>query len=198
MHKNNFAVFIALITLTFSAISHASVSDSVVTVFADETPVGSAVAVTKSLLATNCRVAMSSANLQVKVSDILTPVSLFYADKEHNLCFLKDAGSDFDSVYIKPSKTISLDDVIYVIGNPEGYWRTNYKGSLTGRATVSGNPVLITNANISTQSSGGGAFDSSGNLIGITFIANYEGRRTVLVIPSEILIDYLSSHPQDR
>jgi serine protease Do len=199
MFKYSMSLFIALATLSFSSLSYSTVVGSIVTIYGDgetEFALGSAVAITKNLLATNCQVALAGHNLQIKVNYLMKDVKLVYTDKDNGLCLIKDDDFDFVPVYIKPSATVKEDDVVYVVGNPEGYEETIYKGSLTGKDSINGKPMLETNASISRQSSGGGLFDSNGSLIGITAVGNVNGRAGVVAIPSEVIIDYFNSHPQ--
>ena len=162
---------------------------------------GSAVAISKSLLATACHVVTdyffnedekkweqkylvtNVIHVNDNVSDQtkwLRRLELFAEDFESDRCILKH--EDLNAI---PAKTRNYDDLkefekVYAVGNPRGYLGKTAEGSITRlydfvppisslmRDFKTNEIQLIeTNAPIDKGNSGGGLFDTMGNLIGI-------------------------------
>ncbi len=131
---------------------------------------GSAVAITKTTLATNCHVALSGDYLVVQTQNGGKPqvARLYYKNEKHDLCLLEVPGANFKPVQLRPSAKVQVGEVVYAIGNPKGTERSMSKGIISNRHPVQGGVWLQTDAAIYFGSSGGGLFDEEGNLIGIT------------------------------
>ena len=61
-----------------------------------------------------------------------------------------------------------MGEPVYTIGSPSGLENTLGTGIISGLRTADGLHFVQTNAQVSPGSSGGGLFDSAGDLIGIT------------------------------
>jgi serine protease Do len=157
---------------------------------------GSAVAVGKHMLATNCHVALAGNFLKVKVNDDMKDGTLAYYDQDKDLCLVVVADAQFIPVNVRPSKEIDIGDEVYAIGNREGIERTISKGIISNKVIRNGKSMLQTDAPISHGSSGGGLFDVHGNLIGITTSMDSEGENIGFAIPSEVLLAQISPSPQ--
>lgn len=86
---------------------------------------------------------------------------------------------------IRSFESLSEGERVYAMGNPRGLTRTISNGLLSGRRVVGAIRIIQTTAPISPGSSGGGLFDSGGNLIGITTLALKESQNLNVVIPAE-------------
>ena len=63
---------------------------------------------------------------------------------------------------------MKVGERVYTIGAPSGLERTLGEGLISGLRTTEEGKLIQTSAPISPGSSGGGLFDSSGHLIGVT------------------------------
>jgi serine protease Do len=150
---------------------------------------GSAVAIGKHILATNCHIALSGNYLLVKVNEKPRVARLFYKDEEKDLCLLEVPKADFTPVKMRNSDSVKIGEVVYAIGNPRGTERTLSKGIISNKHKVKGGVWLQTDAQIHFGSSGGGLFDKSGQLIGIT---TKMGGNFGFAIPTEWILQVLA------
>lgn len=131
---------------------------------------GSAVAIGKTILATNCHVALSGDYLVLKLHNQKKHkvARLFYKNEKQDLCLIEIPGANFTPVKIRPSATVKIGEEVYAIGNPKGTEKSLSKGIISNKHKVKGGVWLQTDAAIYFGSSGGGLFDTEGRLIGIT------------------------------
>jgi hypothetical protein len=138
---------------------------------------GSAVAVGPTTLFTNCHTLKGHSHhfIARAESDGVIAVDIAKADYDGDRCVLETPRHRLDSyVEIKPYAAIDVGEEAYSIGTPEGYDLTMANGIVSGKRLREGLRYLQTTASISHGSSGGGLFDSSGRLMGVTtyFIAD--------------------------
>jgi tetratricopeptide (TPR) repeat protein len=94
--------------------------------------------------------------------------------------------------YIKTNQTLPvIGEVIYAIGNPQGYTKTLSEGLISGLREIDGVKQLQYTASISPGSSGGALFNGKGELIGITSSSIKSGQNLNFAIP----IHYFNSIP---
>ncbi len=175
-------------------------SDSIYTIYGIEpsdkdkgVALGSAVAIDKNILATNCHVALAGSMLVVYINDKPIRGQLYYYDQHDDLCLVKVPGTTFNPIKIRASITVNIGEEVYAIGNPKGYEKTISKGIISNKYKFKNGAILQTDAAISPGSSGGGLFDENGNLIGITFLKE-EGKGSEglgFAIPTELILTAL-------
>lgn len=132
---------------------------------------GSAVAIGKDVVVTNCHVALSGDYLLIKLrheDEKAQVAQLFYKNEKQDLCLLEISGASFTPVKIRPSANVKIGEEVFAIGNPKGTERTISQGIVSNKHEVEGGVWLQTDARIYFGSSGGGLFDANGNLVGIT------------------------------
>jgi serine protease Do len=179
------------------------VSHSIFTVFGVETEgkdkgvaLGSAVAIDKNILATNCHVAFAGNFLIVYINDTPQRGQLYYYDRDNDLCLIKISDTTFTPVKIRSSISVNIGEEVFAIGNPEGYEKTISKGIISNKYTKGKYEILQTDASISHGSSGGGLFDVNGNLIGITTAGDPNGTNIGFAIPTELItVAMQKEHP---
>lgn len=98
---------------------------------------------------------------------------------------LEVKGLQAPAIEIRESSTLAVGEQVYAIGAPEGLELTISQGLVSGLRDMDGGSTVQTSAAISPGSSGGGLFDSSGRLIGITTAYLKEGENLNFAIPSE-------------
>ncbi|PWR19432.1 hypothetical protein DKG74_16695 [Zavarzinia aquatilis] len=133
---------------------------------------GSAVAVTAQHLFTNCHVLEGQQFFGIfrneDMSD-LRPVSIKLRDEEGDRCIIRVDKPDLPSfVTIRSHSDVVIGERAYTIGAPSGLDLTLGEGLVSSKRRHEGQQYVQTSAPISPGSSGGGLFDSRGNLLGIT------------------------------
>jgi S1-C subfamily serine protease len=132
----------------------------------DEVSFGSAVAVSKDHLLTNCRVVAGRDRITIGQGGESSEALVFAADPERDRCWLKSG-----TLVLKPIKgvrsyeSLEVGETVYSIGSPKGLEATLGPGIVTGKR---GAVYVQTDAPISKGSSGGALVDSAGNLVAIT------------------------------
>lgn len=133
---------------------------------------GSAVAVTAQHLFTNCHVLEGQQFFGIfrneDMSD-LRPVSIKLRDEEGDRCIIRVDKPDLPSfVTIRSHADVVIGERAYTVGAPSGLDLTLGEGLVSSKRRNEGQQYVQTSAPISPGSSGGGLFDSRGNLLGIT------------------------------
>jgi serine protease Do len=167
------------------------VSNSVYTIytvnFYDKSPesLGSAIAVTDHVLATNCHVALTGNYLGIVLNNEFKLGTIFFRDINRDICFVEVPGVKFAPVKIRNTQDVHVGEQVYAIGNPEGLEKSISQGIISNKRKDRGGYVLQTDATVSFGSSGGGLFDKNGDLIGITNSVDRYSKHIAFAIPSE-------------
>jgi Trypsin-like peptidase domain/YARHG domain/Putative peptidoglycan binding domain len=128
---------------------------------------GSAVAISSSELVTNCHVVKQRPLIGLVQGKKVLFAKLASA-RSGDRCVIETEPSLTPVRAVRPFGDLKVGERVYTVGNPRGLERTLGEGLISGlRSTSQGNWVQTT-APVSPGSSGGGLFDESGNLIGIT------------------------------
>jgi serine protease Do len=146
---------------------------------------GSAVAVTKDFLATNCHVIEDGDHFNIAINGKNEPGKLY---SEHgDLCIISVPNSTFTPVDLRFSKEVSIGEEVFAVGNPKGLEKSISRGIISNKFNDEGITILQTDAAISHGSSGGGLFDRNGKLIGITTAKPTDSEGIGLVISTEVI-----------
>ncbi len=130
---------------------------------------GSAVAISKTNLLTNCHVLKESVLIVLSNEKVRTRAKLTSADPSTDRCVLQVEDYALTSVRgFRRFKDLKVGEKTYSVGAPEGLGWTLGEGLISGLRTQNSLNVIQTSAPITFGSSGGGLFDTYGNLIGIT------------------------------
>jgi hypothetical protein len=130
---------------------------------------GSAVAVDQHLLLTNCHVVKDRPVIRIVREQNPITATLVAADQKADRCILKSDGPPLAAVGgVRDFKDIAVGEHVFAIGTPIGLDLTLTQGLVSGLRNMGGRNLVQTDAPISHGNSGGGLFDDSGNLIGIT------------------------------
>jgi hypothetical protein len=133
---------------------------------------GSAVAVSEHLLLTNCHVVMDRPVIRLLRDDIELVATLVAADKKADRCILKSDGAPLAPVAgVRSFKDLAVGEHVFAVGTPVGLDHTLTQGIVSALRKVNSRNMVQTDTPISPGNSGGGLFDESGNLIGITTMA---------------------------
>jgi len=135
----------------------------------DDISQGSAVAVSQKCLLTNCHVLENRPYILIMQGENVLPVQLSGIEKESDMCVLTIKKSNLTPIHaIRRFDNLFVGEKVYTVGTPVGLEQTLGEGIISGLREYDKSKLIQTSAPISSGSSGGGLFDSSGNLIGIT------------------------------
>jgi S1-C subfamily serine protease len=130
---------------------------------------GSAVAVSTKLALTNCHVIQGNQVHFLVRGRVVYEVGLAYGDIGSDRCVLQAKSAALTPVQgVRQHTTLAVGERVYTVGSPSGLENTLGEGIISGLRQRGGVDLVQTSAPISPGSSGGGLFDSAGNLIGIT------------------------------
>jgi hypothetical protein len=148
---------------------------------------GSAVAVGPTTLLTNCHTLKGHAyHLITRTNaDEPTPVTVVKADVAGDRCVVRSEERLPSYVEIKPYSAVDIGEEAYSVGTPQGLELTLADGIVSAKRSFDGVRYLQTTAPISHGSSGGGLFDGSGRLIGITTMYRKEGQNLNFAIAAD-------------
>jgi len=130
---------------------------------------GSAVAISENRLLTNYHVIDERPYVVVKHRDRFEKAVIISGDRQTDRCILS-----VSNVILKPVKGfrrydhLVIGETVYSVGSPKGLENTLGQGIISGKRDLRELRLIQTTAQISKGSSGGGLFDNSGNLIGMT------------------------------
>ena len=130
---------------------------------------GSAVAMDERTLITNCHVIDEMAVIWLRQGSQMTRATPSSGDGETDRCQLTVSPGRLSAVPgVRSWDDLKVGETVYSIGAPKGLEATLGQGLVSGLRHIKGLRYVQTSAPISPGSSGGGLFDSAGNLVGIT------------------------------
>ena len=130
---------------------------------------GSAVAVSNKFLLTICHVLENRPYILIIQEEDVLPARLSGKTKESDMCVLTINNSNLTPIQaIRRFDSLTVGEKVYTVGTPAGLERTLGEGIISGLRKYKGQKLIQNSAPISSGTSGGGLFDVSGNLIGIT------------------------------
>jgi S1-C subfamily serine protease len=130
---------------------------------------GSAVAVTDRILITNCHVVSGRPQISISQNGQTSRATLVYADSAGDRCFLKSDSMPVNPVQgIRRFEDIRVGETVFSLGTPVGLELSFADGLVSGLRQFEGVHIVQNSAPTWHGSSGGGLFDTRGNLVGIT------------------------------
>jgi len=153
----------------------------------NNTSLGSAVAISKNMLFTNYHVIKKKPYIIIKHGDMFKEASIYVGDEKTDRCVLLVKNIELEPVKgYREYDTLTVGESVYSVGSPQGLENSLGQGIISGKRKFGNQEIIQTTAHISSGSSGGGLFDSSGNLIGITTfkISDSEGLNFAIPIES--------------
>jgi S1-C subfamily serine protease len=130
---------------------------------------GSAVAISPTALLTNCHVLGQYDVVQIVEGSDLFPAILIHDDKSKDKCFIRSLTLEVRPVpNVQNYSNIRKGIKAYTIGAPLGHNRSIGEGAVFNGHQLNGVRWIDATAQVEPGSSGGGLFDTKGNLLGIT------------------------------
>ncbi len=167
------------------------VSNSIVRIVVmDEahTPIGggSGVVTARGTVITNCHVALKGPIVEVRAGKDSFPAHVALADETYDLCQLTVAGGfSAPAVEIGGMQYVRTGQKVFAVGAPQGLELTISEGIVSSLRETKLGTILQTTAPISPGSSGGGLFNISGQLIGITTFQLRSGQNLNFAVPAD-------------
>ena len=143
---------------------------------------GSGVVIAEGYVMTNYHVVEGATALEVTVDDATYTATLAGGDENLDVAILKVDGLNLPAVALGDSDTLQVGDWAICIGNPLSFTSTTTVGVVSalnrevttdttydkyGRRTAVTNTMIQTDAAINAGNSGGGMFNTNGELMGI-------------------------------
>ena len=135
---------------------------------------GSGVIVRPNVVATNCHIfdggeiAVYKHNNRRASTDTIYAASVMKRDDYRDFCLLRVRNLNGAAAQIRRYDNLGIGENVYAVGSPRGLDLSLSAGLISQLRQSADRRWIQTDAAISPGSSGGGLFDSSGNLIGIT------------------------------
>ena len=139
---------------------------------------GSAVAISEDRLATNCHTVKDAGILVLLQGKIHGPAELVHADPSSDRCILRSMELTLQPVPgVRDYVDMKIGEPVFAIAAPRGLQQSMQDGIVSQLRTNAGVNLIQTSAYAAPGSSGGGLFDSYGNLVGITnFVVGNDDR----------------------
>lgn len=130
---------------------------------------GSAVAVSPYTLVTNCHLIHDPSGVTLLTTGRAIHAQVLAADRNGDRCILQT--TEPLPTYVtsaKPMRELLVGEDVAAIGNPKGLDTSLSRGLVAQKRNKGGHGYIQTDAALSSGSSGGGLFDTAGNLVGVT------------------------------
>lgn len=157
---------------------------------------GSGVVVADQKVITNCHVAKSAAATVVRLADKRYPAILLRvdADPQHDLCLLAVDGLHAPAIPLASIASVKVGKKVFALGAPKGLELTLSEGIVSSLRQYDDSHFIQTTASISPGSSGGGLFNDSGELVGITTFHFAGGQNLNFAVP----VDWVGKLLQEK
>ncbi|MDA7968831.1 MAG: trypsin-like peptidase domain-containing protein [Gammaproteobacteria bacterium] len=160
---------------------------------------GSGVIVRPNIVATNChvvdgygRITVYKSNDRRADTDSAFLAKIRQSDKGKDFCLLDVDGLWGVPVNVRKYGTLGVGEDVYGLGAPQGLDLSLSGGVISQLREIRGTRFIQTDAAISPGSSGGGLFDSEGNLVGILTakIVDKAAEGIGFAIPADLVLGY--------
>lgn len=129
---------------------------------------GTAVAITPTIVATNCHVLKPENPMVLYAQRKVYDFAVIASNVDQDLCLLKVRNASFKPVRLRASKSLIPGEDVYAVGNPKLFKNYISRGVFSKFIKNRRGGWILSDAKIASGSSGGGLFDTNGDLIGIT------------------------------
>jgi serine protease Do len=147
--------------------------------------IGSGVVIAREKVITNCHVTQGGDTIQVKIDKQSYSGRVELEDRDFDLCRLHVAGLNAPAVRLGQGQNLRSGQKVFAIGAPHGLDLTISDGIVSALREMPGGKVIQTTAPVSPGSSGGGLFDTLGNLVGVVTFQHSKGQNLNFAVPAE-------------
>lgn len=159
-------------------------STVVVTLEGADMTQGSGVVVGDGIVVTNHHVVAGRGTISVRRQGKRTPAKLLAIDPKRDLALLEADDLDAPRVVIRASASLEVGETVFAIGAPHGLELSLSDGLVSALRDQDGARLVQTTTPVSPGSSGGGLFDTRGQLVGIITFSR-EGQGLNFAHPTE-------------
>jgi S1-C subfamily serine protease len=175
-----------------------SLNDDKVVLIETNRAQGSGVVVAPGLILTNHHVISDASEAEITLNNgaKYEVEGIVEANPEKDIALIKTKSPfSIKPAYIGNSSHLAKGDKVVAIGSPQGFQNTVSEGIVSGFRIIEGTKYIQTNAPIDHGSSGGGLFNTLGQLVGIT-TSGYEDSNANLnfAVASEDFIQLVSKY----
>lgn len=146
---------------------------------------GSAVAISANELLTNCHVVGELTRVMLARDKQELPADLVSMNVAVDRCVLRTAAKLPKWVTVRPYDDIKVGERALTVGTPQGLELTVAEGIVSSKRVHNNTRLIQTSAPISQGSSGGGLFDATGRLLGITTFYFKAGQNLNFAVAAE-------------
>jgi serine protease Do len=175
-------------------------SGSVVRVEADSEhgglSLGTGITVAPSVVVTNCHVTRDATAARIAGSGMLWEVSAQVADTQHDLCFLRATAWRGKPVVLGASDGLRLGQQVAALGFTGGTGITLSFGHVLALHALDSAYVVESDTAFNSGASGGGLFDTTGELVGLLTFRLRGSTGTFYSLPVEWIRDGMPSENQ--
>lgn len=146
------------------------------------------------VVATNAHVVNGACNLYIKKSSgsLIAVTGIVQIDPDKDIAILRFDSKDLPVAKLGDSHDVRVGDRVVAIGSPLGLEQTISDGIVSGLRTAENRGSIIqTTAPISPGSSGGGLFNTKGELIGLTAFTLQDSQNLNFAVPLADVLDIL-------
>lgn len=172
---------------------------SIVVIEAGDSQGSGVILESSGVIATNFHVVEGVDSIVVRLNngDTYRDVSVIDFDLERDITIIKIKAFDLPAVTLGNSNEVRVGDDVVIMGAPQGLDQTVSRGIVSAiRDTGEGYSLIQTDAAISSGSSGGGMFDMSGALVGISVSYIENAQNLNFVIPINYFRGMMSTEPK--
>jgi S1-C subfamily serine protease len=136
-------------------------------------------------------------------NDVVRTATIIGVDQVNDLALLHTQTHADHPVAILSSKLVTTGDEAHIVGHPVGYaWSYSHGYIATVRTNIKGpsgkiDKILQISAPVWMGNSGGGAFDTNGNLIGICSWVSKNGPHLAFFIHKEVIETFIAKHQKE-
>jgi tetratricopeptide (TPR) repeat protein len=149
---------------------------------------GSAVLLPSGKIATNCHVLEGGTRFILGRGSRFVPATLYAANRDKDLCLLVAEIVGAKPTQLGKTANLKVGSPIYAIGSPQGL-ELSLSNGIVAQLRGGTPPLIQITAPISPGSSGGGLFDSEGQLVGLTTLYIHDGQNLNFALPIEWIED---------
>ena len=146
---------------------------------------GSAVAIGRDLLLTNCHVTRGATNILVARDGHTWPASVRTGNGELDLCILSAPMGGARVARFRDAASLGVGEQVYAAGYPIGQGISIRGGAVRALHRHENSNVIQVSAPFDFGASGGGLFDRHGNLVGVLTFKMVGGDDYYFAVPTE-------------
>ncbi len=157
---------------------------------------GSGVAVGRQVVATNCHVVRTGKYILVVKNRKASLANIIGSNDVNDICLLYVHKLKFMPVRLRAMHNLKVGEDVYSIGNPGAIENYLSRGIISKVSRKQGKEKIYSDVTTAPGSSGGGLFDTHGNLIGITTAMSRKNRNISISAPVDWVIKDLKLTPR--